>query len=743
MLLHRTQLSITALCLALVAPLLAQGGEPTSYLREDRSASPPLMPWQRNLDDALALSRATGKPLLLCVNMDGELASEALAADRYRDPEFVALVDGFIPLLASPDRHDVLDYTSRGARIPDSKFGRVTNAEHIDIEPELFERWFDGRRVAPRHVGVSPDGEVLFDLYLLRDLSQIDAALAEFGKRDEPVDVPVDEGDADGAETVPQAEAQPEALPEATPEARPELDEAALLQSPDAAHRDLLEERFRAAPLEDRVRLASASLLPTRDVQHPELLRLALHDPEPAVRLAGIDALSAYPGAATLEHFIRAAQVLGDAPSERRDKLLSALERFATESTADRALSAMQLARALRAIGEGSSVVDIEAWLLGTAGRIAADPDAGIAWDQRLARIEERLANDPDNADWNVLFARNGRSYALALMAAGENPSFVLEDVRQAAKRALRVRPDDGLANALLAWSSYMLADFDSASEAARRAIGALEPWSATPLAVEAIDVLADSCARRVYADLAENAALSGTLLADSAAAHEVLLGHPMGTEAQALRGFRLLGAVDLRAAQRRAVELALMRWPQSGTLHEWYRWVVLRDEGPGGLLTAYDRITLSGLEPAQRLSFSGLAKLQAAERRIDERDPQRALEDYRLAFRDLEDAVGASASVGSFARWYQAQARAGRARLFLESGRLDEALAEILLCFTFETAAHDEPDARGVRPRETLRAVRAALQAAGRDADAAALERYAERPQSEAATEADGESDS
>ena len=34
----------------------------------------------------------------------------------------------------------------------------------IDIEPTLFERFFDGTRVAPRHVGVSSDGEVLFEI---------------------------------------------------------------------------------------------------------------------------------------------------------------------------------------------------------------------------------------------------------------------------------------------------------------------------------------------------------------------------------------------------------------------------------------------------------------------------------------------------------------------------------------------------------------------------------------------------
>ena len=119
------------------------------------SSRPPLVPWQRDLDDALALSRETGKPLLVCVNTDGEPASESLAARRYRDPAFVALMEAFVPVIASPDMHVTRTHDSRGRRVPCSRFGRVTCDEHIAIEPLVFERWFEGTRVAPRHLAVS------------------------------------------------------------------------------------------------------------------------------------------------------------------------------------------------------------------------------------------------------------------------------------------------------------------------------------------------------------------------------------------------------------------------------------------------------------------------------------------------------------------------------------------------------------------------------------------------------------
>ena len=40
---------------------------------------PPLIRWQRTWDDAVRLSQQTKKPILVCVNMDGEIASEHYA----------------------------------------------------------------------------------------------------------------------------------------------------------------------------------------------------------------------------------------------------------------------------------------------------------------------------------------------------------------------------------------------------------------------------------------------------------------------------------------------------------------------------------------------------------------------------------------------------------------------------------------------------------------------------------------
>ena len=49
-------------------------------------ARPVLITFQRTWTDAVAVAKETGKPILICVNMDGEIASEHYAGVRYRDP---------------------------------------------------------------------------------------------------------------------------------------------------------------------------------------------------------------------------------------------------------------------------------------------------------------------------------------------------------------------------------------------------------------------------------------------------------------------------------------------------------------------------------------------------------------------------------------------------------------------------------------------------------------------------------
>ena len=297
----------------------------------------PLMPWQRSLEDAIAVSRRTGKPLLICVNIDGESASETLASYQYRNPAFVELVRGFVPVLFSPDSHNAREYDDRGRRQPDPKFGRVLTSEHTGNETELYERFFGGTRVAPRHVGATADGQILFDIKLVNDLSIIDRALESHG--------------VFGDEALLSAE---------------DASEQELLESPDSAFRDRLEELFVAGDTRTRVRLASLALSSARSTQHPELLRMAFLDDDVSVRRQSVWTAIQHTKLVPTGLFLSAIEATDG--GEGAELLLDALEKETLDSKdEERRLRAQRLVKVFRALSKTSTVLDPERWKLALA----------------------------------------------------------------------------------------------------------------------------------------------------------------------------------------------------------------------------------------------------------------------------------------------------------------------------------------------------------------------------------------
>lgn len=176
---HRILLG-AALLLAFPMGAAAQGPAEAS--------APAQVQWQRSLDDALALCRATGRPLFVAVNTDAESASERIVEEVYRDPRFVEASRAFVCVIASPYRHTPRDHDGRGRRIVDPRFGAVTSGEAVALEPQVFERFLGGERIAPRHALVlDPEGaaQKRFDLFRLYDfgivVDALEEAAAEFG----------------------------------------------------------------------------------------------------------------------------------------------------------------------------------------------------------------------------------------------------------------------------------------------------------------------------------------------------------------------------------------------------------------------------------------------------------------------------------------------------------------------------------------------------------------------------------
>src|SRR5262245_47109299 len=118
-------------------------------------------------------AREKHEPILVAVNMDGEIASEHWAGVRYRDPETAALLSRYACVVASVYRHTPRDYDEQGRRVECPRFGTVTCGEHIEAEREPYEKYFDGQRISPRHIVLDDRGTETYDVYYSWDTATV------------------------------------------------------------------------------------------------------------------------------------------------------------------------------------------------------------------------------------------------------------------------------------------------------------------------------------------------------------------------------------------------------------------------------------------------------------------------------------------------------------------------------------------------------------------------------------------
>ncbi len=637
----------------------------------------PSVPWQRDLDDALALSKDTGKPLLVCVNADGEPASESLAARRYHDPAFIELMEGFVPVIASAFRHNSTDRGTDGRRLPCPRFGRVTCAEHIAIEPVVFERWFQGTRVAPRHVGIDKKGKALFDLYLLANLGIIDTTLRNEGRK---------------GRRLPDAEG---------------LSERALLDSRDAAAREVLEALFVTTDEKRRLDLADKALSKSRTTQHPEVLRLALTDPAPKVRRAAAEKAASLSALVPTDLAIAAATVL------HADDVL--LDRIARELGSRQEPDAQRMALMLNASREPSRALDIEAW-----GRKLSveDAEAPLQDDEALlngqsVRLEKDLAGRPKDLSLRTELARTYLALSRARSLGGEQDvSYLWELAREEASAVLKFKKAPPAAHALFARTDWLLGgQAVDAAAAAARALPGLLSEARSRLAAETLDVWVQAQADRAFEQLDAGALPEEASIADVATGARLILQHPLATAWQRAAALDAVGGLQLDGLHGELAWLGVGRHPLAPELHEHLRWHLLRDGDPGQVGAAYDTL-LSSMSPELRPAvrwFAAFAALQAGDQlRIALRTAE-AIKSYRLSIAGFKAAKNMDESFTNTAA-YRALAHAGLARVLLDEEFVKEAAQELLAGLADDQAALDLPDAYGGTPRQTTADVITAL---------------------------------
>ncbi len=664
---------------------------------------PCLVKFQRTWDDAVALSKETGRAILICVNMDGEIASEHYAGVRYRQPEIARLYDPYVCVIASVYRHSPRDHDEQGRRVLCPRFGSVTCGEHIAIEPFLFEKFFDGRRVAPRHIGVELDGKEMYDVFYAWDTDTIFNSLKK-GIADRPAPPPpVVKGDRSIVERV---------------------------ASPDNQDRTAVEVAFEQGDQAQRKALLDAAA--TQGANAPVgLLRMAI---------SGFDADSSKSARATLakagseeavELIREALRVPMDAGE--REGLVKALERIGETSARARTLAVVH-----RGLDNNSTVVDTQAWSKAyEASATAALPpprpsrSALPAWwpregdavsaemedaavDARVATRDAALAGTDTNAMLDVAEA----CISKAQRPGTDRPAakaFYL-DAEKLALEAEKRGASGWRVNGAMAVALSRTMRRNDAYRRAEAAMGTLPADSQSPQALAVLMLFAEGRQRAIEKAVAEKATWPGQWLTDVNATYAVIARHPFATDATTIAHYDFLRALGADGPAARVLDDGLARFPDSGVLHNRLRCRVLAEKGVDGLEPTYEAMLKQPDAPLNTEWFAGYASILAAEyyRRSGKTD--QALAAYERAVAHYEKNIEANPDARPTADESIVLAFGGRARIALERKDFDGALNELLKAFARKPEAAATLDGLNISPVDTAKMLLARAREAKRD---------------------------
>lgn len=636
---------------------------------------PVLVQWQRTWADAVALAKAENRPILVCVNMDGEIASEHYAGVRYRDPEIARLYEPYVCVIASVFRHNPRDYDDQGRRIECPRFGGCTCGEHMALEPIVYEKFLDGVRVAPRHIMVEVNGEKTFDVYFAFDTASVFQRIGDGIRQRSTAPLARVQGDRSLLERV---------------------------QSPDSRDRLAVEQAYADGTPEQRRALLEAALA-MGEAAPLELLRQALQglDPEQARRAREVLARTTQQGGAEL----LAEALRAPLTAAEREPLVQALERLAADSPRAQALAIVH-----RGLASPSAAVDAQRWQQGLRGSgnyaAAAEPvDPALALQ---ASDAARKAGAETGASLLEL--------ALGSLRQAQRPNLqprlqrvLLQDARAAAEAAAAKDAPKHACDTVLALVAKRLGELPLAYELAERAAAALPPEDRSAEAAEVLFLFAEARQEAIVKAHRQKQRWPPQWLADVNATYEVLAQHPHGTDQQVAHHYDFLqffGGVDAAGA---ALEHGLGRFPESPRLHERLRARVLQQQDSDALEAIYARLLAERPSPVLQW-FGGYAALVSAEqrRRIGQAEP--SLQAYERADRLFAAALAGDEAMRSSVDHYAAMAAFGRSRVQFELGDIARAVQEFLAGVQRCATALPVLDGLNLSGADTARMLRAKL---------------------------------
>jgi len=701
----RSTLLVVLFCLGLLIPPALGQDQPDPLVDRERMwyaptaedwKRPCLITFQRNWEDAQAVSKETGKAILVCVNMDGEIASEHYAGIRYRDPKIAALYEPYVCVIASVYRHTPRDYDDQGGRILCPRFGSVTCGEHIAIESTLYERFFDGERVAPRHVGVELDGKEIYDVYYAFDTDSVFKAITD-GIEGRPAPKPIVRGDRTLIEKVAShdikdREEVEKAYQNGDRALRLKLLEAAA-QNPDAAPVDLLRLALFGLDTEQMGDLGRSALAKTNSKEAVKLINEALSF---------------------------------QMESKDRTALIGALERLGDTSPRARMMATVH-----KGLNSRSGLIDVEAWsrASGHSDDSAAGKDSPVPAED--AELESRINNQG-----NIFESNDAAQYlelAEAFLASANEQSDADEeyvrclftDAQRTARKAEELGMYGWRLNAALCLTADYFGDKKEAYARAEAAVNLMPPGEQSPNALGVLSLFADS-RRKAIADAVDgkkdwaswSKAFQGTeeWLTDLHAAYSTIARHPLAVDAQVVTHYDFLTLIKATGQALQVLEEGIARFPNSWPLHDRLRGRILRERGHEKLEEYYKDLLKKPDTPIHIEWYAGYAAIVAAEfdRRRGEVDE--ALTAYERAITHFDRWIDANADTRATADHYVALAIAGRARIALQREDYERALAELLASFERNPDAAGTLDGLNISPADTARTLLARLKEQNRN---------------------------
>jgi hypothetical protein len=666
---------------------------------EADQAKPHLIQWQRTWEDAQTLARETGKPILVAINMDGEIASEHYAGVLYRDPRVAALFEPYVCVIGSTYRHTPRDHDEQGRRIECPRFGTVTCAEHIALEPTVYELYLDQERVAPRHLMIELDGSEVYDVYYAFDTASVLDAIRE-GIEDRELE-PYPERETD--RTI-------EGLVSSSNSVDRERVESTCIEGDRTVKRALLN--------------ASAKLGSRSSI---DLLRLALFDVDIELAAEARRQLARTENVAAIDLVLEALRLA--MPEAERESLVAALERLGEQSERARTLGLVQ-----RGLAERSSTIDVEAWNRVTGDRTVGGasydrPDASARWSTksaRLVRASKSVAADPaeqlELAEALLAYAVEPGSWKAA--GGGSRPvqgftpesyvQLMLTDAREAALEARAGGLDDWRTHAALALSHWYLGDRASAEshagDAVERLPAGVEDWNAMAV----LSLFADLRERSIRDAIRAREAWPKDWMSEVHSAYSVLDAHPEADAGVVARHYDFLEWMGAFGPSMATLNEGLERFPLAPELHQRLRWALLRRSGPDGLERHYAlRLERVG-EVAGEYWFAGLASLMSAESLRKQNQGEAAREVYAKTLSRYAHSVELDPRNAESAAYYSALALAGQARIALEAEDLATASDLLIAAIERHPPAANVLDSLEVSAVETSRTLLERLREGG-----------------------------